>query len=328
MEGMTCFSMLSKGGKLMIEVTDLTKIYTEAKAVDSVSFTVEDDKVYGLLGHNGAGKSTIMNIMTGYISATSGTVKIDGIDIFEPPEEAKKLIGYLPEQPPVYLDMTPVEYLRFAAELKGIKRSQIKSRIEYALEATGLTPMRGRLIKNLSKGYRQRTGLAQAIIADPKVVILDEPTVGLDPLQIIEIRDLIKELGKNRTVILSSHIMQEISAVCDRLLILANGHLIANDEPANLMRLMYGQNSLSLTAKGTRKAIMEALSGIKEITKTDFLRSEAANTSKLLIECEPEKDIREKIFYKMAEAKLPILEFSGMNMTLEDIFIELTKNNQ
>lgn len=312
----------------MIEVTDLTKIYTQAKAVDSVSFSVEDNKVYGLLGHNGAGKSTIMNIMTGYISATSGQVKIDGIDIFEEPEKAKKLIGYLPEQPPVYPDMTPNEYLRFAAELKGVKRSEIKNRIEYAIDATGINEMRGRLIKHLSKGYRQRVGLAQAIIADPKVVILDEPTVGLDPLQIIEIRDLIKELGKDRTVILSSHIMQEISAVCDRLLILSHGKLIANDTPDNLMRMMYGQNSLALTIRGTRQQITEVLKNIRGITKTDFLRSAAAKESRLIIECEPEKDLRESIFYGMANAKLPVIAMSEINMTLEDIFIELTRNNE
>lgn len=310
----------------MIEVKDLTKIYTNFPAVDSVSFSVEDDKVYGLLGPNGAGKSTIMNIITGYISATSGTVTIDGIDILEEPEKAKKNIGYLPEIPPVYPDMTPNEYLRFAAQLKGIKKEKRKESLEYAIEATGLENMRNRLIKNLSKGYRQRVGLAQAIIADPKVVILDEPTVGLDPIQIIEIRDLIKELGKNRTVILSSHIMQEISAVCDRLLILSHGKLIANDTPDNLMRMMYGQNSLSLTIKGTRAAVSSAIAPIDGIIKTDFLRSENGNESKVIIDCEPEKDLREAIFYAMSDAKLPILHMSEINMSLEDIFIELTGN--
>lgn len=239
----------------MIEVKNLTKKYGDHTAVDHLSFQVEEGQIYGFLGPNGAGKSTTMNMITGYIASTEGTVVINGHDILEEPEEAKKDIGYLPEQPPLYMDMTVIEYLRLAAELKKVPKKDRENMIADIMDTVQLTHMKDRLIKNLSKGYKQRTGLAQALMGYPEVIILDEPTVGLDPKQIIEIRDLIKSLSKKHTVILSSHILSEVSAVCDYVMIISHGHLVASDTPENLAKLMEGENTLELTIKGSRTEV-------------------------------------------------------------------------
>ena len=234
----------------MIEVENLTKKYGSQVAVDNLSFRVERGMIYGFLGPNGAGKSTTMNMMTGYIAATSGTVKINGYDILKNPEQAKKSIGYLPELPPVYPDMTVYEYLRFVAELKKVKKNERQAQIEDVMKQTQIEDVKGRLIKNLSKGYKQRVGLAQAIIGYPEVIILDEPTVGLDPKQIIEIRELIRELAKKHTIILSSHILSEVSAVCDHIMIISKGKLVASDTPEGLMTLLKGGRQMKLSVLG------------------------------------------------------------------------------
>ncbi len=249
----------------MIEVRHLTKKYGDNLAVSDLSFTIESGHIYGFLGPNGAGKSTTMNIMTGCLAATEGEVVIGGHDIYEEPTEAKKLIGYLPEQPPLYMDSTPREYLTFVARAKGVKKDQIKAQIESALKNTDTTDVADRLIKHLSKGYKQRVGIAQALLGDPEVIILDEPTVGLDPMQIIEIRDLIKELGKTRTVILSSHILSEIQTVCDRVIIISGGKKLADDSLAELEVLNSGKNLEDIFIDLTMKAREAAQAEKKEV---------------------------------------------------------------
>lgn len=249
----------------MIEVTNLTKKYGNHTAVDHLSFRVEKGQIYGFLGSNGAGKSTTMNIITGYLAASQGTVTVNRKDIQKEPEEAKKCIGYLPELPPVYADMTVEEYLRFAAELKKIPKAERAAQVAKVMEMTRITDMKKRLIRNLSKGYKQRVGLAQAILGEPEVIILDEPTVGLDPKQIIEIRDLIRSLGKNHTVILSSHILSEVSAICDHIMIISHGKLVASDSPEGLQKLMSGSGWLELEVKGSWKDIQAAISTVEAV---------------------------------------------------------------
>ena len=253
----------------MITVEHLTKRYGEVTAVEDISFTIEDGHIYGFLGPNGAGKSTTMNIMTGCLTATSGEVKIDGYDIFEQARQAKQCIGYLPEIPPLYTDETPEEYLRFVAEAKGLSKREIPAEIQRVMEETRLTEMAGRLIRNLSKGYRQRVGIAQALLGNPRYIILDEPTVGLDPLQIIEIRDLIRELGQKHTVILSSHILSEVQAICESVLIIAHGKLVAFDTPQNLERTLAANNRLTITAETDEaglRAILDRQTVVSEYT--------------------------------------------------------------
>ncbi|MDC7289196.1 ABC transporter ATP-binding protein [Blautia schinkii] len=311
----------------MIEVSNLVKRYGDHTAVDHLSFEIEKGKIYGFLGPNGAGKSTTMNIITGYIASTEGKVVIDGHDILEEPEEAKKCIGYLPEQPPLYFDMTVMEYLKFAADLKKIPKDKKNSMIEEIMEMVKITDMKNRLIKNLSKGYRQRVGLAQAIMGYPEVIILDEPTVGLDPKQIIEIRSLIKGLKKKHTVILSSHILSEVSAVCDYVMIISHGKLVASDTPDNLSRLAAGSNNLSMLVKGSKSDIREALQqieGVKEITM-DYNQEQGLWNAK--VTTQEDADIREQAFYKMAEIKCPILEMQSKKVSLEEIFLELTEGD-
>lgn len=308
----------------MIEVNNLVKRYGDQLAVDHLSFQIEKGKIYGFLGPNGAGKSTTMNIITGYIASTEGTVLIDGHDILEEPEEAKKCIGYLPEQPPLYFDMTVLEYLKFVADLKKIPKDKKESMIEEIMENVKITDMKNRLIKNLSKGYRQRVGLAQAIMGYPDVIILDEPTVGLDPKQIIEIRSLIKDLKKKHTVILSSHILSEVSAVCDYVMIISHGKLVASDTPENLGRLAEGSNTLSITAKGERKAILDALEPIEGVKELKVESDPEQPFWNIQIRTEEQTDIREQVFYKMAEAGCPILEMQSKKVSLEEIFLELT----
>ncbi len=251
----------------MISVEHLTKCYGDFMAVKDLSFEIEDGHVYGFLGPNGAGKSTTMNMMTGCLSATAGHVKIDGFDIFEEPEKAKKLIGYLPEHPPLYMTETPEEYLQFVGEAKGLKGTELKNQIEEVISQTRLTEVRHRQIAALSKGYKQRVGIAQALLGNPKVIILDEPTVGLDPIQIVEIRMLIKELGEKHTVILSSHILSEVQAICDQILMIAHGKLIAFDEPANLEKSLLAPGEILITAEASEEEIRTILSGVEHLTE-------------------------------------------------------------
>ncbi|HIT89721.1 MAG TPA: ABC transporter ATP-binding protein [Candidatus Merdenecus merdavium] len=311
----------------MIEVRNLVKRYGDHLAVDHLSFTVEKGQIYGFLGPNGAGKSTTMNMMTGYIAATEGEVFINGHNILEEPKEAKRCIGYLPEQPPIYPEMKVIEYLDFAADLKGISKDKKEEMIEEAIEITKLSDVEGRLIKNLSKGYKQRVGLAQAILGYPEVIILDEPTVGLDPKQITQIRDLIKELAVNHTVILSSHILSEISAVCDHIMIIAQGKLVASDTPENLKKLMKGSRSIELTVKGSKEEVNHVLDQIPQIQEVNFHESEEEDIS-ISIKTSEDVDIREELFYAFAKAQNPILAMNLSTMSLEDVFLELTQGTK
>lgn len=315
----------------MIEVKNLVKKYGDHKAVDHLSFHVDKGQIYGFLGPNGAGKSTTMNIMTGYIASTEGEVIIAGHNILEEPEEAKKHIGYLPELPPLYMDMTVAEYLKFASELKKIPKAERKDQVESIMQMVGIENMKNRLIKNLSKGYRQRVGLAQAILGYPEIIILDEPTVGLDPKQIIEIRDLIKRLSKNHTIILSSHILSEVSAVCDYVMIINHGKLVASDTTENLSKMTLGSNTLELEIRGNKEKIEEILKQIEQIREYEWKQSQENNSEEngivaLSISTEEKIDIREDIFFKMADAGFPILKMQSTKVSLEDIFLELTEN--
>ena len=317
----------------MIEVIHLKKIYGSNTAVNDLSFTVEKNQIYGFLGPNGAGKSTTMNIITGCLSATEGTVHIGGYDIFEDSIKAKSLIGYLPEQPPLYTDMTPKEYLTFVAEAKKIKKISIPSAVEYAMKKTSIANIKNRLIKNLSKGFKQRVGIAGAILGNPPVVILDEPTVGLDPKQIIEIRSLIKSLKKNHTVILSSHILAEVNEVCDRILIISGGQLIADDTPENLTNRFAKCSSLNVCVRAGETVTRDILSNI---AKNDTLNSLDININSFgEISCFSVNmknkdnslsgyDIRDDIFKAFSAKNISILEMSHKKATLEQVFIELT----
>ena len=311
----------------MIEVKDLVKKYGSHLAVDHLSFTLESGKIYGFLGPNGAGKSTTMNIMTGYLGATQGSVLIDGHDILKEPEEAKKHIGYLPELPPLYMDMTVQEYLEFAAELKKLPKEKRESDISEVMKLTRLQDVSGRLIKNLSKGYKQRVGLAQAILGFPEIIILDEPTVGLDPKQIIEIRELIRTLSKKHTVILSSHILAEVREVCDYILIISKGKLVASDTPENLELLRNGASSLELEVKAAPETAQAILSTIDDIDAME-MHSENENLTRVKLETKNGADIRETIFYAFAEEKCPLLEMKTAKASLEDIFMELTQKEE
>ena len=309
-----------------IQIENLVKTYGDNIAVNGLNLNLEKGKVYGFLGPNGAGKSTTMNIITGYIGATGGTVKIDGYDIFKEPEKAKKRVGYLPEIPPLYQDMTVKEYLVFVTELKKIPAKEKMKNIKEVLEMTKTTQVENRLIKNLSKGYKQRVGIAQALIGMPEIIILDEPTVGLDPKQIIEIRQLIKELGKNHTVILSSHILSEISEVCEYIFIISRGQLAAEGTEKQLVEQMAGENNLELEIKGDKDKVKEMIENLEDVFEYEFAESEAENIVRLKIKSDRDVDLREKIFYICAENDLPIMEMSFKQKTLEDIFIELTKD--
>ena len=308
----------------MIEVKNLTKCYGKHLAVDNLSFTVEKGQIYGFLGPNGAGKCTTMNIMTGYLGATKGEVLIDGHDILKEPEEAKRCIGYLPEQPPLYLEMTVMEYLRFAAELKKIPKEDMEIQIEKAMRLTRLSDVRGRLISNLSKGYKQRVGLAQAILGFPEIIILDEPTVGLDPKQIIEIRELIRKLAKEHTVILSSHILAEIREVCDYILIIARGKLVASDTPENLENSMSGTGHIEIEVRREQKEVERVLDRIDQVKRVEYTLLEDG-TVRAQIEAKGSGDIRERIFHAFADQKMPLLTLKLNKSTLEEIFLELTQ---
>lgn len=321
---------MTRRSKSVIEVKNLVKDYGGHVAVDHLDFTVEDGLIYGFLGPNGAGKTTTMNMMTGYLGATEGEIIIEGHNILEEPKLAKQKIGYLPEIPPLYVDMTVTEYLEFAAALKGIGKKERKTQIDRAVEVTKLSDVSQRLIRNLSKGYKQRVGLAQAILGMPPVIILDEPTVGLDPKQIIEIRDLIKELGKQHTVILSSHILSEVQAVCDKIMIISHGRLVASDTPENLEK-MAGTYGMELTVKGDEETVREILEHVDAypwMEDIQILREpespETAVCFQLPDDRSYEKDVRETLFFAFADKGVPILSMRERKMSLEDVFLELT----
>ena len=312
----------------MIEVRNLVKKYGSHMAVNHLNFTIEKGKIYGFLGPNGAGKSTTMNMITGYIASTEGEILIDGHNILEVPEEAKKKIGYLPEIPPLYVDMTVSEYLKFVAELKSIPKEKRSGNIKEVMSTAKLESVKDRLIKNLSKGYRQRVGLAQALLGYPEIIILDEPTVGLDPKQIIEIRDLIKSLGNKHTVILSSHILSEVSAVCDHVLIIDKGKLVASDTPENLSKVMAGANSLELTVKGKEEVIRKALDMVENIEELVYHQSMIKDACDFTVKIAGNQDMRENIFFALAEVKCPILKMQSSNMSLEEVFLKLTDDGR
>ena len=312
----------------MIEVRNLTKKYGDHFAVQDISFSLEKGKIYGLLGPNGAGKSTTMNIMNGYIAATSGEVIIEGHDIFKEAEEAKKHIGYLPEIPPLYMDMTVWEYLFTVADLKGVPKSERKSMIGDVMEKVMITNMKDRLIKNLSKGYKQRVGIAQTLIGNPDIIILDEPTVGLDPKQIIEIRTLIKQLGEDHTVLISSHILSEIGAVCDHVVIINKGHLVVSDSTENLEKLFKGQDILCLSAQGELEKIQNILREFPALSIADMKEAEEAETYRFQLKVQDQADYRKQLFFRFAEAGIPLLEISRAGMSLEDIFLEITEEGR
>lgn len=308
----------------MIQVENLVKKYGNHIAVDDLSFTVEEGQIYGFLGPNGAGKTTTMNIMTGYIAASSGTVTIDGYDILKEPVKAKQRIGYLPELPPLYTDMTVWEYLMFVAELKKIPKKERIDHVEEILGKMQLDDVEARLIKNLSKGYRQRVGLAQALIGYPKVIILDEPMVGLDPKQIIEMRDLIRGLAQEHTVILSSHILSEISAVCDHIMIISKGRLVASGSPEELQKMMQVKVELEVTVLGKTEQAEEVLKEMEQIEAYSFEEAEEENSIKIRITTKDNLDIRKELSVALSGAGLPILSMNRLEKSLEDIFLELT----
>lgn len=312
----------------MIAVEHLTKCYGDFMAVDDLSFEIDEGHVYGFLGPNGAGKSTTMNIMTGCLSATNGCIKIDGYDIFEETDKAKKLIGYLPEQPPLYMTETPVEYLRFVGEAKGLHGAGLNEQIGEVIRQTKIENVKNRRISALSKGYKQRVGIAQALLGNPKIIILDEPTVGLDPIQIIEIRALIKELGQTHTVIFSSHILSEVQTICDRILIIAKGKLIAFDKPENLEKRLLAPNEISITTDAAAEEIKRMLAGISHIT--DISAEEKENgfvEAHLKTDHDDIYEISRAVFLAFSGSGKALFEMALKKANLEDVFIELTESN-
>jgi len=310
----------------LIEVRNLTKVYGQHRAIDQINFTVDEGEIVGFLGPNGAGKTTTMNIMTGFIAATSGDVSIGGLDIIADAQKAKAQIGYMPDTPPVYGDMRVDEYLNFVADIKGVKRSLRKDMLATIKKQVRIEDMSRRLIKNLSRGYRQRVGLAQAMVGYPKVIIMDEPTIGLDPKQIIEMREVVKGLGSKHTVILSSHILQEVSAVCDRVMIINKGKIVASDTPERLSaNLNRGNNRMQVRVKGEKSKILKALQEYPLIRNVDTQTSPETGTIDLILSGEKDDiDVREVIFKCMAKNNLPILLMKSTELTLEEIFLTLT----
>lgn len=312
----------------MIEIENVTKRYGDQVALDGINFTVEKGEILGFLGPNGAGKSTTMNILTGYISATEGNVRIDGIDILKNPEAAKKKIGYLPEIPPLYLDMTVEEYLKFVHRIKKVKSDAIEPSMARIMSLVKILDVRKRLIKNLSKGYKQRVGLAQALVGDPEVLVLDEPTVGLDPKQIIEIRNLIQQIGKTHTIILSSHILSEVSAICHRVLIINKGKIVASGTPEELSKKVNNSNKVLLRVKGAKQDIYKK---IREMENVELVKEEGVHepgTVDLLVEAKKDIDIREALFLSLSRAGFIILMMKGKDIDLEEIFLEVTASNK
>lgn len=311
----------------MIEVKNLVKKYGSHLAVDHLNFTVDTGQIYGFLGPNGAGKSTTMNIMTGYLGATEGEVLINGHNILEEPEAAKKCIGYLPEMPPLYTDMKVNEYLRFVAELKKIPKKERQEQIEKVMLMVKIMDVQDRLIKNLSKGYKQRVGLAQAILGFPEIIILDEPTVGLDPKQIIEIRELIRKLAKKHTVILSSHILAEVREVCDYIMIISKGKLVASDTPENLERYLGESGLIEIETRTEASKVKEVLKNVPGIEKVS-LKTDASGITSGQIREKRGQDIREELFTTFAEKKMPLLKLNPVQVSLEDVFMELTQSDK
>lgn len=312
----------------MIQVDGLIKKYGNHTAVDNLSFTVEKGQIYGFLGPNGAGKSTTMNIMTGYIAANSGTVKINDYDILKEPEKAKQCIGYLPEIPPLYTDMTVREYLLFVAELKKVPKKERRDHVEEIVKKMQLAEVENRLIKNISKGYKQRVGLAQAMIGDPEVLVLDEPMVGLDPKQIIEMRDLIKGLAKEHTIILSSHILSEVSAVCDHIMIISNGKLSASGSPQELQEMMHVKAEIEVTVLGTMDHAREVMKSMNKVESYEIESANEDNAVRIRVNAVNNADIRKELSIALAEAELPILSLNRLEKSLEDIFLKLTDDEK
>lgn len=313
---------------ILIEVIDVTKRYGRHVVLDKINFMVDKGEVLGFLGPNGAGKSTTMNIITGYISATEGQVKVDGIDMLEHPEKVKKKIGYLPEIPPLYPEMTVEEYLRFVCDIKKVSGPKREESLKQVMDTVRISDVKERLIRNLSKGYRQRIGIAQAIIGDPEVLILDEPTVGLDPNQIIEIRNLIKELGKRHTIILSSHILPEVSAICGRVLIINKGQIVAEGSPEELSQQFNYSSKILLRIKGDGEEAVKTIQGIENVVSVANQGVKEDNTVDILVESKKGVDIREQLFNAMSFANLPIYMMKPMNLTLEDIFAQVTTHEE
>ena len=312
----------------MIEIEHLTKRYGEHLAVSDLSFQVDSGQIYGFLGPNGAGDSTTMNIMTGCLSATEGHVRIDGYDIFEQPDKAKKLIGYLPEQSPLYLNETPMEYLRFVGEAKGLRGGELARQITEVMEQTKITDVGHRRISTLSKGYKQRVGIAQALLGNPKVIILDEPTVGLDPIQIIEIRDLIKELGQTHTVIFSSHILSEVQTICDQIVMIAKGKLVAFDTAENLEKLLLAPHEIHIVSDVSAEEVQEILSRVSHITDMSIGEADGGFTSaQLKTDCENVYSLSRAVFSEFSANGAALLEMSVKKANLEEVFIELTESS-
>ena len=312
----------------MIEIEHLTKRYGGHTAVSDLSFTVDSGQIYGFLGPNGAGKSTTMNIMTGCLSATEGAVRIDGHDIFEEPEQAKRLIGYLPEQPPLYMNETPEEYLRFVGEAKGLRGTELKQQVDEVIRQTGIEDVARRRISALSKGYKQRVGIAQALLGNPKVIVLDEPTVGLDPIQIIEIRDLIKKLGQTHTVIFSSHILSEVQTICDQIIMIAKGKLVAFDTPENLEQHLLAPNEVILTTDTPASEVRTLLEGISNITELSLEEPDSGLvTARIKTDLSDVYQLSRAVFSAFAASGNTLLELAVKKANLEDIFLELADND-
>ena len=309
----------------MIEIKNLVKRYGKKVAVNGISFTVNKGEVLGFLGPNGAGKSTTMNIITGYLSSTSGSVVINGHDILEEPELAKKSIGYLPELPPLYLDMTVIEYLNFMCDIKGVGKNERTTQLAKIMSLVKIVDVADRLIKNLSKGYKQRVGIAQAMIGNPEILILDEPTVGLDPNQIREIRKLIRHLAQNHTIIISSHILSEIQAVCDRVVIINKGKVAAIDSIGDLSTRLSEAKKILVAFKGDEKLVCNAVRAIPGVENVYLRESKTADIKQIEVSVMSENDVRSSIFYTMAKANSPILEMRELDASLEEIFLSITK---
>jgi len=308
----------------MIEIQNISKKYGDKYAVKDATFTIKKGEILGFLGRNGAGKSTTMNIVTGYISATSGSVTVNGHDILQDPREAKRCIGYLPELPPLYMDMTVDEYLKFVCAIKDVKKSYVKTHLDDITELVRITDVRGRLIKNLSKGYKQRVGIAQALVGNPEVVILDEPTVGLDPRQIIEIRKLIKELGEDHTVVLSSHILHEVADVCERVVIINQGSIVAQDTLDNLTKNISETSRFRLRVAGPERDVQKLIRDVPGTRTVDEMGVKEPDTFDFLVEADRNTDIRRPLFNALAKNGYPILMLRPMDIELEDIFLQLT----
>ncbi len=306
----------------MIEINNLVKNYGTKFAVDDISFKVGKGEIVGFLGPNGAGKSTTMNILTGYLSSTSGEAKVGGIDILENPNEAKKLIGFLPEQPPLYFDMTVNEYLNFVYEIKGCKLNRERHLAEIR-QVTKIEDVKNRLIKNLSKGYKQRVGIAQALVGNPPVIIFDEPTVGLDPKQIIEIRNLMRNLGQNHTVILSTHILSEVQSVCDRIIIINEGKIIADERTENITRVVEENRRYSLKICGPQREVQNTLQEIPGVISVELTGERELDSYTYILEAEKGVDIRKPVFYALSEKNFPMIGLEPLGMNLEEVFIKI-----